>query len=247
VFLPLLTKFQISLASNHPSNSVLLPDNVSCTPREWNDPSLARQERRNGSEKGAGATMSTNVKKRATVGIRIVPVLMMVGGVWGVVGAVRLINYYLNQQEFFQLVVPGCSLPLFAWTSWVGWGVWKGEAWAFSWAIILFAFQVLSFNVGGSEYEFWTGVSARIFVGGWMVPMPPPSHSVGISGDFGSLLHLNFTGEDLKWTVGLNPVALGVLIYLSRLSRMGPTEVSTATDEHVEAAIERGPRTDATQ
>jgi len=160
--------------------------------------------------------MHNNDKLQPTIGVRIVAVLMMVGGIVGVIGAIRLVLYWAARDESLPFVVHCCSIPLFAWTAFVGWNLWRGQTRFLRWAAILFGLQVIVFGVGGFAYEFSTGLSARIAVGGFMVPMPPPSHNLSIGANFGSSLNLNLTRDDSRWMVGINVVALIIWLYVLR-------------------------------
>jgi hypothetical protein len=166
-----------------------------------------------------GAEMSTSTEIKPTVGARIVGVLMILGGILGIVGSICTIIYFAQQLEYSRIVVPSCSIPLFAWIAWIG---------------------------GGYAYEFSTGLSVHLSVDGFVVPRPVPSHNVNVGAHLGSLFNLNLTGEEPRWMVGTNLVALGVLIYLFRLSRVSRANVSTPTAEDVNAAIENQTQSGAT-
>jgi hypothetical protein len=168
----------------------------------------------------------------------MVAVLMLAGGVTGVIGSSRTATYFVQQSEYDQIAVPSCSIVLFAWTAWVGWGVWRGRAQFIRWAKILFALQVIVFNIGGIACEFFVGLSARIAVGGSMVPMPPPSHQLMLGANFGAAFNLHLTREDSQWMAGINVVALIVLVYLFRIPGLRPKAFEQQTQSTPRLATE---------
>jgi hypothetical protein len=180
--------------------------------------------------------VNANVKSQPMTGSRIVAILMMVGGAAGVVSSLRFAAYNAIQDQPSTLVVRLCAILLFGWTVWVGLGLWRGKAHSIWWAKVLFGMQVLFFNVGGFAYEFWNGLTARITVAGWLEPTPPPAHSVSIGGDFGAWFNLNLTEQGSRWMVGVNLVALIVLVYLLRHSRIYQTDTASAAEQEEAAS-----------
>jgi len=192
--------------------------------------------------------MSTNTESRPRMGVRIVALVMMIGGIVGVFGAIRLAGYFAKQQEFSRIVVPGCSMLLFAWTVRVGVGVWQAKAQFLRWAEVLFALQVVVFNVGGYAYELYTGISAKVMVGGFLEPMPAPSHTLAAGAKFGSTFDLNLAREDSRWLIGINLVALIIWIYLLRRSKLDRADppIPAVAGREVQATARSEIRADTT-
>jgi hypothetical protein len=142
---------------------------------------------------------------------------MVAGGAIGAIGAIRLIAQLIGQEQPFRVAVQCFAVLLFAWTGIVGLGLWRANGLFIRWAKVLIAAQVLVFGIGGFAFEFSTGLSARIALSGWLVPIPPPSHSVTIGANLGSSLNMNLTRGDSRWMVGVNLVAVIILACLSRI------------------------------
>jgi len=153
---------------------------------------------------------------------RIIAGMMLLGGVAGVLSSVRLIY---KQEEFFAGVVVMLALLLHACSGWVGWGLWCGKPHFYGWAKVLFTLESVFFNIGGIAFEFWNGLSARVAVDGWLISMPPPSHSVTVAGSFGATFNLNLTRQDSRWMVGINLIAVGILLWLFKPRKPAPAPV----------------------
>jgi hypothetical protein len=171
------------------------------------------------------------------MGVRVVAVVMILGGIVGVVSAVRVMNYYARLPDFSQLVVPCCSMLLFAWTAIVGRGLWLGKARFIRWAMVLFGMQGIVLGIGGYAYEFSTGLSVRILVEGSMMAVPTPSRTLSVGANLGSSFNLHLTREHARWMVGINLVALIILSYLSHIYRR-ISGVSPAPQAEAKAPVE---------
>ena len=182
--------------------------------------------------------MGASIDSQPGVGLRMVAVLMIAGGVAGVIGSSRTATYLVQQSEYDQIAVPCCSIVLFAWTAWVGWAVWRGKAQLIRWVKVLFAMQVIVFNIGGIAYEFFTALSVRVAVGGSMVPMPPPSHQLMLGANFGATFNLHLERQDSQWTAGINLVALIVLVYLFGIPGLRPKASEQQTQSTPRLATE---------
>jgi hypothetical protein len=119
--------------------------------------------------------------------------------------AVSLIKYFAHQQQPYHIIVPAISIVVFAWGVCKGISLWRGKPSGYKWAKILFALQIPVFSLGRLSYEYSTGFSARIMIG-------HTNRHVG--GDIGSSLNFLISPEALGWMLGINLVAVAVLIYL---------------------------------
>jgi hypothetical protein len=164
-------------------------------------------------------TMPNDTIRRSRLGMKIVAGFMLAGGAAGLVGATPLL---FKQQEFSGWLLVTLAALLHAGTASVGWGLWRGEAQYLTWARIIFGMQSVFFNIGGITFDFWNGISARVALDGWMVPMPPPSHSFTVGGSFGAAVNLNLTRQDSRWMFGINLIAVGILFWLLRARKAHP-------------------------
>jgi len=151
---------------------------------------------------------STN--RRHNLGIKLLALMLMVGGVAGValsmaflVLRVRLIFIFFGL--LFVLV--------FGWSALKGLDLWKEKPAGYKWARILFAAQIPLFVVPGFSYWFYTGLNVwlTIHYGG---PGASGFTNVGVQFNLGSALDLYVGYPVENITLGINPIAIGALIYL---------------------------------
>lgn len=168
--------------------------------------------------------MNSGSLSHPSLGVRFVAGFMMLGALSGIVGSVTPGISLVRHGDFLSLLLIAIPFAVYAGSAWVGWELWRGRNRSLPWARLLFGLQSVFFDVGGVAYDFWMGMAARVSVAGWMTPMPPPSHSLTVGGNFGASFHFDLTRQDSQWTAGLNLVALLVFVYLLMLPRNGKGE-----------------------
>ena len=60
-----------------------------------------------------------NTKTAPSASVRIVALVLLLGGLAGIVTSLRLVAYFAGQHQWLKVIVPACPVPLFAWTVWV--------------------------------------------------------------------------------------------------------------------------------
>lgn len=176
--------------------------------------------------------MQMTVKNSSGVGLKTVAVLLIFGGVTGFIPAFRQSYRHMHGEEISQLGIPILSMILFGWSAWVGFRLWRGAPSSIRQAFVLFALQVLELGILGCAYEFSTGLSLRVMVGGHAVDAAQagPSHYLLFGGNLGSSLNLKTSGGEAGWMIGINLVALGVCGYLVKRLRTRNVAASDAID-----------------
>lgn len=156
-------------------------------------------------------------KLRVTSGIRVISVLLIVGGIVGIVVVLvmdtrlltsgRLLSPGVVIDGIFNLAVGGAFIVLLGWAIWTGIELWRGRRRALTWAIILFAMQVPSLTIPRFSYEFYTGIVMQVLVG---------SSGANFAFNFGSSFDFHILGSFTGFVFGLNLAAIAILIYLVR-------------------------------
>jgi hypothetical protein len=150
-----------------------------------------------------------------TNGMKTVALLLMIGGVLGDVLTIWLdVNLLMNSQRGMlssATAIAGVFILIFGWCVWTGVDLWRGRRQALKFAMILFAMQIPVILLPGFSYYLHTGlmVQVAIVAGG--------QFSAGFQ--FGSAFNFYISPEVYGLTIGVNLVALLVLIYLIRVWR----------------------------
>jgi hypothetical protein len=154
--------------------------------------------------------MTDSQRLPISYGARFVSVLLMAGGLLGIFVSIQMAVHFAHESRTDRFVVAALSIPLFAWCMPVAVSLWRGNPRGYRWATILFAAQIPAFCISRLTYEFSTGASGRIMFG-------HSSHRFGAN--IGSSLNLLVSPEPPGWMVGINLVAIVVVIYLWTLTR----------------------------
>jgi hypothetical protein len=143
-------------------------------------------------------------------GARFVSFLLIAGGILGILASVQMTVHFAHENRLYRVVVALISIPIFAWCVVKGIDLWRGKPSGYRWAKLLFILQIPAVCVSRLTYEFSTGMSARIMFG----------HSNRQFGaDIGSSLNLLISPEPLGWMLGVNILAVLVVIYLFMVTR----------------------------
>lgn len=148
--------------------------------------------------------------------MRIVALLLILGGALGVGLTIWLdVNLLMSAQiRIFSsaTALAGVFILLFGWCVWTGVDLWRGRRQALKFAMILFALQIPMLIVPGFSYYFYTGLQLRIamLTGGEI----DAGFKVASSG-----FNLYISSDVEGFAIGVNLVALFVLIYLIRVWR----------------------------
>lgn len=141
--------------------------------------------------------------------IRLIAILLIVGGIFGIGLAVWLGLQASSQQPAFAFygLVFGA---VFAWSAWKGISLWKGRPDGYKWAKILFAAQIPILSLPYFAYEFYTGLSLRLIFG-------QVNSNIGFG--LGSSIEFYVSPEIRNTVFGINLIALIVFVYLVKMSR----------------------------
>lgn len=153
-------------------------------------------------------------------GTKAISLLLILGGALGVALAVAFdVGLLTNSGTSFfspSVAITGAFIVIYGWCIWTGVDLWRGRRQALTWARILFAIQVPSIMVPGFSYEFHTGFMLRIVAGGGL--------RFGFNFHLGSAFTFYFSPSIHGMALGVNIVAVIVLIYLVRASRPARTQ-----------------------
>ena len=159
--------------------------------------------------------MKGNNRFTVTNGMRIVGLLLIGGGAYGAFLTIRGYADLLttSQVTVFSVTTAfaGVIVLVFGWCVWTGVDLWRGRRQALKFAMVLFAMQIPVVTVPGFSYHMHTALQLRIgFLSGGDV-------SVGFK--LGAALNLDISSDVQGLAIGVNLVALFVLIYLIRVAR----------------------------
>ena len=164
----------------------------------------------------ANMTKSPHSEKLpAAKGLKIISLLLMLGGCFGVALTVAF-DFGLLTTSGMSIFSPtvaiaGVFIVIFGWCVWTGIDLWRGRRQALPWAKILFAIQIPTLIVPGFSYEFHTGFVVRI-----MASVP---FRLGANFNFGSSFSFYISPSIHGFAIGVNIVAVIVLVYLMRAAR----------------------------
>jgi len=159
--------------------------------------------------------MNSNDRFTVTKGMRIVALLLIIGGALGVGLTIWLDTQLLMSSQLSVLssaaAIAGVFICLFGWCVWTGIDLWRGRRKALKFAMILFALQIPVITVPQFSYRMYTGLmlQIRVLSGG----------QVDTGFQFGSAFGFYISPEVQGLAIGVNLVALFVLIYLIRVWR----------------------------
>jgi hypothetical protein len=163
-------------------------------------------------------------------GARIIAFFLLAGGLLGMLGSALTAYHSVQQQQRLLAGVSGMlSTVLFAWCIVAGVALWRTTPNGFKWAKLLFAMQVPVFSIARFSYEFSTFFSFRLMIG---------NTARHIGGDIGSSSNLNLLPQSLGFLFGINIVAVLILLYLIR-----PSRVLDARDHHPAPSVILDPAT----
>lgn len=152
------------------------------------------------------APASTN-HPRVSVGIRLIALLLMVGGAAGVVLFVMLVIQMAPKQPLMGLFsLPGACV--FVWSALTGFDLWRGKPAGYRWARILFAAQIPIILIPGFQYWFYTGVS------GYMMFSEGRDSNTSWSFNLGSSVSMLVGGQSSGRSVGINLLAVVIFLFL---------------------------------
>jgi hypothetical protein len=146
------------------------------------------------------------------IGVKLIALLLMFGGIYG-----ALFGLYNEWQTLTTAGVPlaaltGLFVLLFGWSTWIGFEMWHGEAWAFKWAKVIIAAQIPNFTVPGFSFDgFYTGL--RIL---FAISQQPPNLRFGFN--LSSSLHVTLSAQVDYWLFGVNLLAVAALIHLMHVT-----------------------------
>jgi hypothetical protein len=137
-------------------------------------------------------------------GTRLLAMLLLVGGLVGV-AVILYMGYGMLQQHWIYGLVFALFALLFAYSTFVGFRLWRGHPLGRKRAMILFATQVPVFTVPGATYEWYTGLAFKI-MGGHV-----EKNTVL---ELGSSINFYLDTRITDLAYGVNVVALAALLFL---------------------------------
>ena len=147
--------------------------------------------------------------------MRVVALLLILGGAFGVGLTIWLdVNLVMSSRmRIFSsaTAIAGVFILLFGWCVWTGVDLWRGRRQALKFAMILFAMQVPVITVPGFSYALQAGLLFRISI------LRGGEFDTGFEFGSGFSFYISSNVQDLA--IGVNLVALFVLIYLIRVWR----------------------------
>lgn len=146
----------------------------------------------------------------APIGVRILAVLLILGGIIGIGLSIWMAILGMEQPAF--AIVAIVFAAVFTFTTWQGVKLWQNRPEAYKWSKILFAAQVPAFSVGGITYGFFTLVGFNVQLGAGVELF-----------DFsaGSALNVLYSPEAPPTFVGVNLIAAAACAYLHFSTRSG--------------------------
>jgi len=157
--------------------------------------------------------MNPDERFPVTAGIKIVALLLLIGGVLGV-GVSAWLDLGLlgsSQLQATSVVITGVFILLFGWAAWTGFELWRGRRQALWMAKVLYALQVPVFTFPGFTYELHTGLAVRFMLFNGL--------NLNFNFHLGSTFSFYISPEIQSVALGVNVVAVAALIYLDRRSR----------------------------
>ena len=150
----------------------------------------------------------------------------MLGGVVGVILFVKVL-IQAAQDGSLMGILNLLGVIIFVWSALTGLSLWLGKPGGYRWAKILFAAQIPIISVSGLQYWFYTGLNVWLTVSGG-VSNSVSFHNVGIGFNLGSSLSMWLGLHSAVYTVGINPVAIAILIFLSKVRPLSMQQASEA-------------------
>ena len=148
-----------------------------------------------------------------TKGMKLISLLLIVGGVTGATFGWWAELQVLRQGTIAATVLYGLFVLLFAWSAWTGFELWKGKPQAVRMAQLILAAQIPNFTIPGFSFDgFYTGL--RVY---FMISERPPILRLGFN--LQSALYFVVSPEIDYWLFGINLLALVAFVHLIRVGR----------------------------
>ena len=171
------------------------------------------------------APASANDSKN-NVGAKLIALLLMLGGVVGVFLFVKVL-IQAAQHGSLMGILNLLGVIIFVWSALTGLSLWLGKPGGYRWAKILFAAQIPIIGVPGLQYWFYTGVNLWLTIRSG-ISNGVTTHGVGLGFNLGSSLSMWLGLHSTVYMVGINPLAIGILIFLSRVRPVSMQQASEA-------------------
>lgn len=149
---------------------------------------------------------------------RLISLMMLVGGLLGVGLCQWMVVTSLSQWGPRQILAAAffaAFVGLFGLNAWAGWGLWKGQPWAYEWAKFLLVAQIPKIMVPGFAYHFY---STLVF---FLVYSRQVESKVGLDFEIGSSIAFWVSPQTENIALGVNLVALLSLILLIKAKSPG--------------------------
>jgi hypothetical protein len=156
-------------------------------------------------------------------GIRILALLLLVGGVLGVAIALYM-GYGMLQQHWIYGLLLALFALLFGYSAFIGFRLWQGHPAGWKRALLLFSTQVPVFTFPGVTYEWYTGLAFKIMGG---------NVEKNTVLELGSSVNFYLDTRITDVAYGVNVVAVAALIFLVA-ARSNPAFQRTLRDKAVQ-------------
>ena len=155
----------------------------------------------------------SNSTGKSSAAIKLVALLLMVGGIVGVVFAVSYLNGRDRSPMLFaeELI----TILVFGWSALKGRDLWNGKPAGYKWARILVVTQIPVIGAPGFSYWFYTGLSCRLY---FQTKATAGSAIVASQFNLGSSVSLLIGQPTEVVSVGINLVAVAALVCLLAVS-----------------------------
>ena len=158
--------------------------------------------------------MTSLSNDKVPIALKIIALLLIGGGIFGIV----MVLSGSLQTPSQQTVNVFCAIvfaAVFGWCVLVGIHLWRGKPDAVRWAMILFAAQIPILSIPHYfAYEFYSGLTIR-----FMLEQIDTILEFGFSFYFGAGMQFIISPEIQNLTLGINLVAVVVLLYLKKVAK----------------------------
>jgi hypothetical protein len=160
-------------------------------------------------------------------GTRLVAVLLIIGGSVG-----AAISLWAEARAYApaDLRFVAAAMVLFGCSVWVGVRLWQGRPNSYRWAQALFLLQIPNITVPGFSYQFYLGLTLVLSFS------REAASKLNLDFEIASGLTFKISSEIENLVVGINLVALGILIYLLMKSREEIPQKPLAGSDELEAS-----------
>ena len=170
-------------------------------------------------------------KKKRTVGIRLLSLMLALGGIAGI--SICLWTYGRIFAQSGMKLSPttalfGVFIVVFGWSTWIGVEMWQDRPQAYKWAKILFLLQIPTISLPGFAYQLYTGLMLTL-------AFNRDNDKIGLDFQLASSIDFRIGHDVENLILGVNLVAIAALVYLMSVSR-ADARTQTAASANLSSA-----------